>query len=663
MSFRLKIILGVAAIEAVLLAILVLGSYGYSRATSTAELARRAATTASLFASMSAEPVLASDLATLQSFGREVLKNPGLVYARVRDRQGRVLVEEGAAEALARPFAAGTTTGDVLDAAVDIIIGGKTFGRVEIGLSTTAIREALGKELRWMGGIALTEMVLVALFSFALGLYLTRQLDNLREGARRMAAGEFGIQIAVHGRDELAQTAAAFNRMTVDLERMHREWTTAQEELVRAYDLVEERVRERTDELSQANARLEQEIERRAEAEAVLQRNLETQRLVAAVLHDSLEPTPIEATLEKALAAVVASPDFGFAAPAMVFTVDEVRRELVPRARFGTVEPAPVRSPLGRCPCGRPAGEAVARHAADGGLGPHYCAPIRSGGNVLGLLVLALRPGRRAGADDEGFVGLVADVLAGIIQRHAKERQVEHLQRLESMGSLAGGIAHEINNLLQPIVFLSEMVMESLPEDSPNRDHLRKIMKSSDRIGELVRRILTFSRSEKRPGATARLLPAVEEAVGMLRAALPSTIAVEARLAPFADRVTVSPTDVHTVLINLGVNARDAMSEDKGTLWIELAEAGADEVAARIDLEAGRRHARLSVRDDGCGMDEATAARIFDPFFTTKEVGRGTGLGLSVVHGIVTRHGGAIDVRSAPGRGTAFTILLPLEED
>jgi PAS domain S-box-containing protein len=218
MSFRLKTILGVAAIEAVLLALLVWSGLRFIERSAEQEFTQRAQATVRGFAVTAKGAVIASDLASLQSFVREALTYPGVVYARVRDADGRALVSAGDEAALARTFAPdadfGAVADGVFDAAGEIVEGGTTFGRVELGLSAQALRELEADARRYGIGLALLEMGLVALFSLALGVYLTRQLKNLTEGARQVAAGELGYQVAVRGRDELADVARAFNAMS-----------------------------------------------------------------------------------------------------------------------------------------------------------------------------------------------------------------------------------------------------------------------------------------------------------------------------------------------------------------------------------------------------------------------------------------------------------------
>ena len=218
MSFRLKTILGVAAIEAVLLALLVWSGLRFIAHSAEQEFIQRAQTTVQAFAVTTKDAVIASDLASLQSFVQETLSYPGVVYARVRDADGRELASAGEVGTLARPFVPdadfNAVVDGVFDAAGEITEGRAAFGRVELGLSAQALRGLKEDARRYGIGLALLEMGLVALFSLALGVHLTRQLKNLTEGARQVAAGELGYQVPVRGRDELADTARAFNLMS-----------------------------------------------------------------------------------------------------------------------------------------------------------------------------------------------------------------------------------------------------------------------------------------------------------------------------------------------------------------------------------------------------------------------------------------------------------------
>lgn len=252
MSFRLKTILGIASIEAILLLILIGYSLNTLKASNEEELLKRAHTTAALFATTTQNAVLANDLASIESFVNNVITNPGIVYARVSGSRG-VLAEKGDPFILARPFAPNKTLEDVdddiFDAYADIIVSGQRYGRVEIGFSISNIKKAINDARSRTIGIAIIEMGLVALFSFFLGLYLTRGLNALKQASEEISEGGFGYQVQISGSDEIAQTAMSFNKMSVKLKTLDDERKKAEDELAKLNEDLERRVKQRTEQL------------------------------------------------------------------------------------------------------------------------------------------------------------------------------------------------------------------------------------------------------------------------------------------------------------------------------------------------------------------------------------------------------------------------------
>ena len=246
-------------------------------------------------------------------------------------------------------------------------------------------------------------------------------------------------------------------------------------------------------------------------------------------------------------------------------------------------------------------------------------------------------------------------------RRHLED-QVHHHQRLRSLGTLAGGVAHEFNNVLQPMVLYLELALEDLPADSPIAENLVRVQDLANRAKGLSQQILTFSRHDSDARlVTKDLAPVVEEVVTMIRALLPATVDLRLDIEPGCSPVKCAPEQIKQLLVNLCNNASRALA-DEGYVAVSLSEVAVSEQMANRypNLDAGQ-YVVLEVRDTGRGMDAATQERIFEPFFTTQEVGKGTGLGLSVVHGIVERHDGEIAVESEPGKGTQFRIFLPCE--
>jgi signal transduction histidine kinase len=240
------------------------------------------------------------------------------------------------------------------------------------------------------------------------------------------------------------------------------------------------------------------------------------------------------------------------------------------------------------------------------------------------------------------------------------EEQLRQAQKMEAVGTLAGGIAHDFNNILSAIVGYTELAQLILKEDPKVREYLHAVLKAARRASDLVRQILTFSRQQPQERRPIQLAPVMTESLNLLRATIPSTIEFDLLFAPDAPTVLADATQIHQVLMNLGTNAWHAMRDRTGRLQVKLERCVVDEAYAATQrrLRPGV-YARVSVSDTGCGMDQATQRRIFEPFFTTKPPGEGTGLGLSVVHGIMNDHDGAATVYSQPGEGTIFHLYFP----
>ena len=263
--------------------------------------------------------------------------------------------------------------------------------------------------------------------------------------------------------------------------------------------------------------------------------------------------------------------------------------------------------------------------------------------------------------DATGRITHFLAVKEDITERRALEEQFLQAQKMEAVGQLSGGIAHDFNNLLIAMAGHVSLAREQLAPGHAVQSSLSGIETAIVRARGVVRRILTFSRQQPFERRAIKLAPVVDEVVNLLQVSVPATIHIRTHLAPDVPDVEADATQVHQILMNLGTNALHAMEkENQGTLDIRLESVLEDGQPKedRRDLRSGR-YARLSVGDTGCGMDEATLERIFEPFFTTKPPGVGTGLGLSVVRGIMKGHNGAVTVRSRPGEGTVFHLYFP----
>jgi PAS domain S-box-containing protein len=262
--------------------------------------------------------------------------------------------------------------------------------------------------------------------------------------------------------------------------------------------------------------------------------------------------------------------------------------------------------------------------------------------------------------NERGEVTALLGMMTDITERKRVERARRNSERMESLGTLAGGIAHDFNNLLATITGNVSLASGDLPSDHAVQRSLREIETASMRAADLVRQILTFSRKHDSQRQRVRLESIAAEAVHTLRATLPPSIEVRERYAAELPELVADSAQLHHMITNLGANAAHAMREGGGTLEVSVdrVAAHAPWIAGATELRAGT-YLKLDVSDTGTGIAPPLLERIFDPFFTTKEPGQGNGLGLSVVHGIVKTHHGAIEVRSAPQSGSCFTVYLP----
>ncbi len=265
--------------------------------------------------------------------------------------------------------------------------------------------------------------------------------------------------------------------------------------------------------------------------------------------------------------------------------------------------------------------------------------------------------------DADGRPLLVIGIAEDITERRQLEEQLRQAQKMESMGQLASGVAHDFNNWLTVIIGYVELLGNALPAESPSAKYVAEIRRASERASGLTRQLLAFSRKERIDPQVVNFNSLVADTQRMLRRLLGDDIILESRLAPGVGRVKVDPTQWVQVLTNLAVNARDAMPTG-GRLTITTDAVTAD--ASRLARHPGAAPGRfvcLSVADSGCGMTRDVVDRVFEPFFTTKPAGKGTGLGLTLVYGVVDGAGGFVEVESDAGRGTTFSLYIPEVQD
>lgn len=271
----------------------------------------------------------------------------------------------------------------------------------------------------------------------------------------------------------------------------------------------------------------------------------------------------------------------------------------------------------------------------------------------------------RAEADASGTTHKVTGVLQDITQRKQEEADRQQLelkllqaQKMRAVGTLAGGIAHDFNNILYPILGFTEMSIQDLPRDHPVQENLNDILQGAKRAGSLVKQLLSFSKGkDDEKAGPLSLQPIIEETLRLLRSILPSNIVIKKQLGTSPLYIFGNATEIHEVVMNICTNAYHAMEHDGGTLGLHLSEHIPD---PGLKLDRTLPYCRLKISDSGTGIPADIRDKIFDPYFTTKDQGKGSGLGLSVVHGIVKSCNGAVHVDSDAGKGTTLSIYLPL---
>ena len=303
------------------------------------------------------------------------------------------------------------------------------------------------------------------------------------------------------------------------------------------------------------------------------------------------------------------------------------------------------------------------------------CVPLKAKTRLIGVLeVINKDDGSAFTKEDALFLSIFAHQAAVAIEnarlygelkdqiKEARQMQTKlaSSEKFQALGQMASGVAHDFNNILSGIMGYAEMALYDIPEKSRARKSIEQVLKASNRAEDLVKQILAFSRQSDQERKPIQVHHIVKEALKLVRVSLPTTIDIRQNISTHGTTVLADPTQIHQILMNLCTNAHHAMREKGGVLEVSLAPVELDktEVDDYPDLKPGS-YLKLSISDTGDGMDSSTMQRIFDPYFTTKEKGLGIGMGLSVVHGIVKRHNGAIKAFSKPGKGTTFHVLLP----
>lgn len=262
--------------------------------------------------------------------------------------------------------------------------------------------------------------------------------------------------------------------------------------------------------------------------------------------------------------------------------------------------------------------------------------------------------------DEKGTLLEVRGYIFDMSEPKRLEAQLRQSQKMEALGTLAGGIAHDFNNILGVILGYAEIIESNAEPDSGLERRIQEISHAGKRARDLVNQILNFSRQGPQERHPLSLSPLIKEAFKLLRSSVPTNVEIISRIETDQDNVLADPTQMHQIMLNLCGNASHAMQETGGTLTVTLADVHDDDkITPPAELGRPKRFVRLTVEDTGGGIDPDVEARIFDPFFTTKKQGEGTGMGLAMVHGIVKRHDGYLELENRPGKGAAFHVFLP----
>ena len=434
----------------------------------------------------------------------------------------------------------------------------------------------------------------------------------------------------------LKKSKRKLRAQNLELEDKNRRLALSEQELIKAHQELEVRVEERTAELKKANERMEREIKERARTENALVESEEKYRLHFENASDviySIDPEfkvlSVSPSVEKTLGY---SPEELIGHPFPELNV--LAPEYLESAFTNTM----------RILSGDRISPSVYEFITKDGtrkFGEVSGAPVFRDGKVIALISVA----------------------RDITDRRRLEDQLRQSQKMEAIGTLSGGIAHEFNNILGIIVGNIELALMDVPEWNPIHENLREVKKACLRAKNVVRQILSFSRRTEQELRSVKIGHIVKESINFLRSSIPSTIEIRQEISSDKDIVMADSTQINQVLINLCTNAFHAMGKEGGILEIELDNMVIDSqtLSQYPGLKQGR-YVKLSVSDTGRGIEPEIIDRIFDPYFTTKEVGKGTGMGLAVVHGIVTNHGGTITVSSEPEKGSSFHVLLPVVE-
>ncbi len=539
-----------------------------------------------------------------------------IIFLEVKDSAGKRLAAytDSSVVSLVDTLGANSIPGYTL--VTPIVDRGSRIGTLTITMSVAGIEKSVSDTRRVIGILSLIIFIIGIVLGGWIGKLVTAQLSAIAETTKMIAAGDLTKRVIVGSRDEVGVFARSFNLMVdklgetlLDLEDVNRS--------------LEKRVAARTSEL-------QFEIAERKKAEEQLR------KLYVAVDQSSVSVviTDTKGTIE------YVNPQFSSTSG---YSPEEATKHPISMLKSGLTP------------------RSVYKHLWDTIIsGNEWSGDLqnrRKNGELYWENV-TISPIRSPDGTITNFLAVKDD----ITEKRRLEQQLTQAQKMESIGTLAGGIAHDFNNILTIISGYASLIGAIHQRDTDTQKNVRMITTAVDRGAGIVRQILTFARKTEARPKLIEVNAVIKELSSLLRDTFPKTITVELELENALPRIVIDGTQLHQMLLNLCVNARDAM-EEGGTLTISTRLAPYEDLEMKFPDCKQVSYVQINVRDTGSGMSSVVTQRIFEPFFTTKEIGKGTGLGLSVVYGIVRAHAGHVEVESAPGLGSTFKIYLPVEDD
>jgi PAS domain S-box-containing protein len=426
------------------------------------------------------------------------------------------------------------------------------------------------------------------------------------------------------------------------------------------------------------------DISERTRAEDELRLGYARESVINEILRLTLAEAPLDSLLDQALGLVLGMREFAVEPRGAIFLMEGVPETLALKAQRNlppSLLTECARVPFGKCLCGRAAATGQVQFA-DGiderhdvrydDMQPHghYCAPMRVGERTVGVVNFYVQAGEARSTKLEAFTIAVANALAGVVSRKRSEEeqnklelQLNQAQKMDAVGCLAGGVAHDFNNKLMAILGYAELCQIELEEGTSVREYVDEIAQAARQSADLTRQLLAFARKQTIQPQVLDLNETVAGMLKMLQRLIGEHIRLVWQPGPGLWPVSMDPGQVDQILANLAVNGRDAIT-GTGLIKVETENQVVDEAYAQCRADAALgMYVVLAVSDDGCGMGGDVLARLFEPFFTTKPIGKGTGLGLATVYGIVRQNRGFITVYSSPGQGSTFRIHLPRSHD